>query len=139
MRGITPVVYPPKLLDGLIPFLLGLAQCVLVFGTKDPNLWLWGLSAVSGVGFLGYLNQKINSCRDNANDNVMPYILGHLRIQMGSSLSVSLLSAALAWLVNDSPYLLATLSLLIVSAYIIQEEILWLRLIGFARAERHGA
>jgi hypothetical protein len=53
VRGITPVVYPPKLLDGLIPFLLGLAQCILVFGTRIPICGSGGYPPFPGSDFWG--------------------------------------------------------------------------------------
>ncbi len=83
VRAITPIVYPPKLVDGLIPFLFGIAQCLLVFSTKDPKLWYWGLSALSVVGLLAYLNMEFHSRRDRSNNLVMPYILRTIRIHQG--------------------------------------------------------
>ncbi len=135
IRAITQAAWPWTLVDAVIPFLAGTAQVILVRGIGDPSMWYWGLCALAGVGLLAYLNMEINSRSKSSHVAFLPQVKEHCRIHQISCLLVALLSGTIAACGRLSPLVVAILSLFIVVAYIAKDEIVWVRFIGYLRAD----
>ena len=69
VRRFIVLSYVPKLVDGMMPFALGAAQCFAAyFAGHDERNWYWSIAALCLIGCIGYVNAEVNA-RINRKEN----------------------------------------------------------------------
>jgi hypothetical protein len=135
IRGFVALIYVPKLVDGMIPFALGAAQCFSAyFVAHGVRGWYWSIAAISFIGFIGYVNAEVNARLNRAeNGHVMAFYGRHLRILQASTLVLVAVCAAIAYFSRWSEEILTLFTFLVTAGYAVTEEVLWLRFEKLAR------
>lgn len=138
IRGFVILLYVPKLVDGIMPFALGAAQCFAAyFVAHSAHGWYGSMAALSFIGVLGYLNAEINAkLNPQENAHIMVFYGKHLRMLQVSGFLLSLLCGGIAFGTNWSDTTLIWLSIPFIIGYAVGEEVLWLRLEKFARGRK---
>jgi hypothetical protein len=136
IRGFVALSYVPKLVDGVVPFALGAAQCFAAyFVGHDVRDWYWSIAALGFIGFIGYINAEVNARLNPVeNTHIMVFYGQHLRMLQVSALSVVAVCVGIAYFANWSKEILTLLSFAVTTGYAVGEEVLWLRLEKFARS-----
>jgi len=135
VRGFIVLSYVPKLVDGAMPFALGAAQCFAAyFVAHDVHGWYWSIAALSGIGFIGYVNAEVNArLNPKENAHIMTFYSQHLRILQVSALLLAAVCGGIAYSAGWSNEVLMRLSFAVSAGYALRDEVLWLRLERFAR------
>ena len=91
VRGFIVLSYVPKLLDWVMPFALGAAQCFpAYFAGHDVRGWYWSIAALSFIGCIGYVNAEINARINPAeNAHIMVFYSRQLWILQVSALCMA--------------------------------------------------
>jgi hypothetical protein len=135
VRGFIVLSYVPKLVDGVMPFALGAAQCFAAyFAGHDVHGWYWSIAALSLIGCLGYVNAEINA-RINPKENahIMVFYGRQLRILQVSALCMAAVCGGMAYSASWSNEILTLLSFAFTAIHAVGDEVLWLQLERFAR------
>lgn len=137
VRGFVILTYVPKLIDGLMPFTLGAAQCFAAyFVGHDPHDWYWSIAALALIGFIGYVNAEINArLNPRENEHILSFYHHYLRILQGSSMFVVAVCSGVAYFADWTKEILVLFSFVVTTGYALGEEVLWLRMERFARGE----
>lgn len=79
VRGFIVLSYVPKLVDGVMPFALGAAQCFAAyFAGHDAHNWHWSIAALSLIGCVGYINAEVNArINPKENSHIMVFMVGN--------------------------------------------------------------
>jgi hypothetical protein len=135
VRGFIVLSYVPKLVDGAMPFALGVAQCFAAyFAAHDVRGWYWSIAALSFIGFIGYVNAEVNArFNPEENEHVMVFYGHLLRMLQFSALFLAVVCGGIAYLASRSNEILTLLSFAVTAGYAVGDEVFWLRLERFAR------
>ena len=135
VRGFIVLSYVPKLIDGVMPFALGAAQCFAAyFAGHDVHNWYWSIAALCFIGCIGYVNAEVNA-RINRKENahIMVFYGRRLRMLQVSALLMAALCGGIAYWASWSNEALTLLSFAFTAGYAVGDEVLWLQLERFAR------
>jgi len=135
VRGFIVLSYVPKLVDGVMPFALGAAQCFAAyFAGHDVHNWYWSIAALCLIGCIGYVNAEVNA-RINRRENahIMVFYGRQLRMLQVSALFMAALCGGIAYWASWSNEILTLFSFAITTGYAVGDEVLWLQLERFAR------
>jgi hypothetical protein len=135
VRGFIVLSYVPKLIDGVMPFALGAAQCFAAyFAGHDAHGWYWSIAALCFIGSIGYVNAEVNArINPEENQHIMGFYSKQLRMLQVSSLLMAAVCAGIAYSAGWSNETLTLLSFAFTAGYAAGDEVLWLQLERFAR------
>ncbi len=134
VRGITPVLYPPRFLDSLIPFLFGVVECCLIASIPmDSRAWWLWFSGLAFVGCVAYSNMWRSARRCTLNAANWPYLGRQTLVHLCVCLAMTL--TTLIFYFVPCPAVVNSIFAIIFSVgYIIFDEVLWTRLLRHAKA-----
>ncbi|HSL05939.1 MAG TPA: hypothetical protein VK901_20685 [Nitrospiraceae bacterium] len=135
VRGFIVLSYVPKLVDGVMPFALGAAQCFAAyFAGHDVRSWYWSIAALSLIGCIGYVNAEVNArINPKENSHIMVFYGRQLRILQISALCMAAACGGIAYSASWSNEILTLFSFAFTAIHAVGDEVLWLQLERFAR------